>query len=190
MTTRSRWFLACLALVVALANAVPSGAEPMRFRILTEASELVFHATSRLVNADGRFTRFTGEAVVDPADLASALVSVTIDAASLDTGIRRRDDHLRSEDFFHVERFPTITFESTRVEGSGRRLVVVGRLTLRGITREVAVPLEVDVSGGKLEARGRLQINRGDYGIIYDSALNPIGQRVRIDFTFRAQAVR
>jgi polyisoprenoid-binding protein YceI len=66
----------------------------------------------------------------------------------------------------------------------------VGQLTLRGVTREVRVPVEVNVVDGRLEARGRFEINRDDYGVSYDSVLNPIGQKVRIDFALRAQAVR
>ena len=165
-------------------------ADTTRFRVLIEASQLGFRATSRLANADGRFTRFSGEVFADPADLATGRVRMSIEAASIDTGIGRRDNHLRSEDFLYVERFPTITFESTRVEGDGGRLVLVGRLTLRGVTREVRVPVEVSVSDGRLEARGRFDINRDDYGVSYDSVLNPIGQKVRIDFSLRAQALR
>ena len=183
----ARIVLAWLALTLA---AAPAEAAALRFRVLPEASELGFHATSRLVNADGRFARFGGEVLADPADLSTARVSMKVEAASIDTGIGRRDNHLRSEDFLHVDRFPAITFESTRVEGSGRRLVLTGRLTLRGVTKEVAVPMEVSVTGDRLEARGQLDINRRDYGINYDSSLNPIGQRVRIQFAFRAQAVR
>jgi polyisoprenoid-binding protein YceI len=165
-------------------------AEPLRFRVLPEASELGFHATSRFANADGRFARFGGEALVDPADLTTARVSISVEAASIDTGIRRRDNHLRSEDFLHVDRFPTISFVSTRVEGGRQRLALGGRLTLRGVTKEITVPIEVSVAGDRLEARGQLDINRSDYGINYDSSFNPIGQRVRIAFTFRAQTVR
>jgi polyisoprenoid-binding protein YceI len=184
-----------LALLLAVALAALAGtsvarADTTRFRVLTETSQLGFHATSRLANADGRFTRFAGEVLADPADLASGRVRVSIEAASLDTGIGRRDNHLRSEDFLYVERFPAITFESTRVEGDGGRLVLVGRLTLRGVTREVRVPVEVSVADGRLEARGRFDINRGDYGVSYDSVLNPIGQKIRIDFALRAQAIR
>ena len=182
-----RLILALLALALA---AAPVEAAPLRFRVLPDASELGFHATSRLANADGRFARFDGEVLADPADLSTARVSMKVDAASIDTGIRRRDNHLRSEDFLHVDRFPAITFESTRVERSERRLVLMGRLTLRGVTKEIAVPMEVTVTGNRLEARGQLDINRGDYGINYDSSLNPIGQRVRIRFAFRAEAVR
>jgi polyisoprenoid-binding protein YceI len=87
-----------------------------------------------------------------------------------------------------VERFPAITFESVRVEGAGRRVLLVGRLTLLGVTKEVTVPVEVSVVGGRVEARGQFDIKRTDYGIRYESFMNPIGDRVRIEFAFRAQA--
>lgn len=180
--------LSLLILLWAGAWAPAAWAEPLRFRIVPEQSELTVHATSRLMDADGTFGRFSGEVTVDPQDLTTAKVNVTVDAASIDTGIGRRDRHLRSEDFFHVERFPTVTFESVRVEGAGRRVIVVGRLTLRGVTREMIVPVEVSIAGGRLEARGSLDIRRSDHAITYRSFMNPIGEMVRIVFTFRAVA--
>ena len=180
--------LVALALGLTLAAAAPVQAEVTRFRIQPEASEVTFHATSRLMNADGKFSRFSGDVTVDPADLTTARVTVSVDASTLDTGISRRDRHLRSEDFFYVERFPAVTFESLRVEGAGRRVLVVGRLTLRGVTREVRVPVDVSVAGKRLEARGQFDVKRTDYGLSYDSAVNPIGEQVRIAFAFRGQA--
>ena len=177
-----------LLLGLIVAAAAPLHADVTRFRIQPEASEVAFRATSRLMNADGRFSRFAGDVTVDPADLNSARVTVRVEAASLDTGITMRDRHLRSEDFFHVEKFPAITFESLRVEGAGRRLLVVGRLTLRGVTREVRVPVDVSVAGNRLEARGQFDVKRTDHRMIYDSTMNPIGDRVRIEFAFRAEA--
>lgn len=177
-----------LLLAMTLAAGAPAHAEVTRFRIQPEVSALTFHATSRLMNADGKFSRFAGDVTVDPADLTTAKVTVTVEAATLDTGITMRDRHLRSEDFFHVEKFPAITFESVRVEGAGRRLLVIGRLTLRGVTREVRVPVDVSVAGKRLEARGQFDIKRTDHGLNYDSAVNPIGEQVRIEFAFRGQA--
>jgi polyisoprenoid-binding protein YceI len=177
-----------LTLGLLLAAAAPLHAEVTRFRIQPEASELTFHATSRLMNADGRFSRFAGDVTVDPADFKTARVTVSVEAASLDTGIARRDRHLRSEDFFEVEKFPAITFDSLRVEGAGRRLLVVGRLTLRGVAREVRVPVDVSVEGNRLEARGQFDVKRTDHGMTYDSVVNPVGDRVRIEFAFRGQA--
>jgi polyisoprenoid-binding protein YceI len=164
-----------------------AGAEPLRFRIQPEASEIAFRATSRLMNADGRFSRFSGDVVVDPAALTSARISLTIDAASLDTGIEMRDNHLRSSDFFEVERFPTVTFQSVRVEAAGRRATVVGRLTLHGVTREITVPIDVQISTTALVASGEFIVNRGEYAINYNSFVNPIGNEIRVTFTFRAR---
>lgn len=172
------------ALVVARAGA----AEPVRFRIQPEASEINFRATSRLMSADGRFARFSGDVVADPARLTSARISLTIDAASVDTGIEMRDKHLRSADFFEVDRFPTVTFQSVRVEAAGRRATVVGRLTLHGVTREVAVPIDAQITSTALVASGEFIVNRGEYAINYNSFLNPIGNEVRVAFTFRARA--
>ena len=177
-----------IALVVA-ALILPRAAEadPLRFRIQPEASEITFRATSRLMNAEGRFSRFSGDVVADPATLTSARISLTIEAASLDTGIEMRDNHLRSSDFFEVERFPVVTFQSVRVEAAGRRATVVGRLTLHGVTREIAVPIDVQITNTALVASGEFIVNRGEYAIKYNSFLNPIGNEVRVAFTFRAR---
>jgi polyisoprenoid-binding protein YceI len=181
------WFSAALLLL--LAWHAPARADAVRFRIQPEVSEVTFRATSRLMNAEGRFQRMSGEVAVDPRDLATAKVTLSIEAGSIDTGIGMRDNHLRSEDFFDVRKFPTITFESQRVEGSGRRVNIVGQLTIHGVTREIAVPVEVSVSDLALVASGELVINRRDYGIAYQSFLNPIGDDVRVSFTFSARAV-
>src|SRR5262245_13607346 len=109
-----------LALVGSLGETV-AWADALRYRIQPEATEVTFNATSRFMNAEGRFHRISGEVTVDPKDLGSARISLSIEAASIDTGIGMRDSHLRSEDFFDVKKFPAITFESQRVEGSGRR---------------------------------------------------------------------
>jgi polyisoprenoid-binding protein YceI len=178
--------VAALVLAV-LALGGPARAEPLHFRVQPEASEITFRATSRLMNADGHFSRFSGEVVVDPAVLTSARITLSIDAASLDTGIGMRDNHLRSADFFDVERFPTIAFQSLRVESAGRRATVVGRITLHGVTREVTVPVDVQITNAALVASGEFIVNRGEYAMNYNSFLNPIGNEVRVAFTFRAR---
>ena len=165
-----------------------AGAGVVRFRIQPEASEITFKATSRLMDADGRFHRLAGLVVADPMDLTTATITLSIEAASIDTGIGMRDNHLRSEEFFDVRRFPTITFESMRVEGAGRRATVAGRLTLHGITRAITIPVDVELTSGALVATGEFVINRQDYGLTYRSFLNPIGSEVRVAFTVRAHA--
>ena len=98
-----------------------------------------------------------------------------------------RDKHLRSADFLDIEHFPTIAFQSVRVESAGRRATVVGRLTLHGVTREIAVPVDVQITDIALVASGEFIVNRGEYAMNYNSFLNPIGNEVRVAFTFRAR---
>src|SRR5262245_38029602 len=187
----TRWrcaILALLGLLAAAAAGAPAAAAPRRFIIQPDASEVSFKATSRFMNADGRFHQVAGEVVVDPGDPATARISVAIEAASIDTGIGLRDNHLRSADFFDVERFPAITFESLRVEALGGRATVSGRLTMHGVTREIAVPVDVTLSEMAMVASGEIVVNRRDYGITYNSSLNPVCNEVRVSFTFRARA--
>jgi polyisoprenoid-binding protein YceI len=178
----ARWLAACVAILPSV-----SRAEPVRFRIEPGASEITFQATSRLMNADGRFHRFAGEVTADPRGLGGARVTLIVEAASIDTGITRRDNHLRSEDFFHVERYPTISFESVALEPAGPRVTVVGRLTMRGVTRKVRVPVDVEVTDQALVVRGEFALQRTDYGIRYQSWLNPIAEIVRVAFVFHGR---
>src|SRR5713226_1572646 len=168
---RNRWITATAAWI-ALALAAWSGAataDPLRFRVQPEASEVGFKATSRFMNATGKFSRFRGDLVVDPKDPTTAKVRVTVEAASIDTGIGMRDNHLRSVDFLDVDRFPTVTFESERVEMAGRRATVVGRLTIHGVTREIEVPVDIQMSEMALVATGQFVLHRNEYGINYSS---------------------
>jgi polyisoprenoid-binding protein YceI len=163
-------------------------AEAVRFRVQPEASEVIFHATSRMMNAEGRFQQVAGEILVDPKDITTAKITLSIEAGSIDTGIGMRDSHLRSEDFFDIKRFPYVTFESVRVEGTGKNASVFGRLTVHGVTREITVPVQVDVTDIALVARGEFVIDRREYGLTYRSFMNPIGNDVRVSFTFRARS--
>lgn len=187
MTTallRPAVLLAFIALAVA-GVAGPARAEVIRFQIQPDGSELTFKATSWLVNANGRFHRFSGEVLADPKDLPAARVAVAVEAASIDTRIARRDTHLRSADFLDVEKHPTISFESTAVEPGARS--ISGKLTLRGVTREVTVPLTVELTDGVVTARGQFVVNRFDYDVSYQSRINPVGEDVSIAFVFRAR---
>lgn len=186
---RARQRLVFLVLTLGLAAwTAPAGAAPLHYRLQPEACEVTFKATSRLMNADGRFARLSGNIVVDPTDLTTAKVTLAIEAASIDTGIGMRDNHLRSEDFLDVKRFPTITFESARVQGTGPRAIVSGKLTIHGVTHDIQVPVDITLTDLALVASGELVVNRGDYGVNYQSMLNPIGNIVRVSFTFRAHA--
>jgi polyisoprenoid-binding protein YceI len=145
----------------------------------------------------GRFLKLTGAIQLDD-DLAKSWVEVTIDAASIDTGTAQRDNHLRSADFFDVERFPELRFRSNRVEDLGEgRLRVVGELTIRDHTREVA--LDVEPAGRGMDPWGNerigyvatASIDRKDFGLKWNQLLEAGGVLVgdRVDIELDVQAV-
>lgn len=153
-----------------------------------------------LSRTDGRFTAFEGAVWFDPADPASAAVTISIDAKSIDTANKMRDDDLRGPQFFDVEKFPRITFRSNRVEQRGDSWMVTGPLTLHGVTKEVTLPMrrlgdKLDDPWGNLRAafEGTLTLHRADFGIagngrfaeLADFAIGP-----DVDVTLRIQAVR
>jgi polyisoprenoid-binding protein YceI len=126
----------------------------------------------------GQFNKITGNLDFDPQQVAAAAVAVEIDAASLYTGVEKRDLHLKSPDFLDVENYPTITFKSTRVEPDGLdRALVHGDLTLRGVTRPVileacwAGPANFDDEGKICTSfgfRAETRINREDFGMTFN----------------------
>src|SRR5579863_6019907 len=87
----------------------------------------------------GRFTAFDGTVTLEPGSDVPAAIRATVDAGSIDTREEQRDAHLRSADFFEVEKFPTLTFESTRVYGTPDEFTIDGKLTIHGITRDVSL---------------------------------------------------
>ena len=120
----------------------------------------------------GRFTRWSGELRLDPDNLPASSVEVTIDAASIDTGDAQRDAHLKSADFLEVEKFPAITFRSTRVEDLGEgRFRISGEVTIHGVTRPVELDTEhagrVKVPWGndRVGFTARTAIDRTDFGL-------------------------
>ena len=143
-----------------------------------------------IANVRGRFTDFQGIAQVGK-DASSAKVSGSIKVASIDTGEQQRDTHLRSADFFDVDAFPEITYESTRVEpidDSSSR--VWGNLTMHGITREVTLDLILQGTDtdpwGNERAGAEVQgfLNRKDFDMKFNQALGSgnllVGDKVRI----------
>lgn len=126
----------------------------------------------------GVFTDYEGEVSYDPENLESFKADVTIQVASINTNNQARDNHLRSGDFFAAEEFPVITFKSDRLEKRGDGLVLVGDLTIRGVTRQITMPVTmagpVQGMGGKTVAalEARTTINRLDYGVAWSQTMD------------------
>jgi polyisoprenoid-binding protein YceI len=134
-------------------------------------------------NVKGDFTKVKGTVTMDDKDTSNLNVELTIDAASVNTGHAKRDEHLRAADFFDVAKYPTIIFVSKKVVKDGPdRLKVTGDLTLHGVTREMTVNVEgptqeVKDPGGNFRrgATGTAKINRKDFGLTWNRALEAGG---------------
>ncbi|HTZ58337.1 MAG TPA: YceI family protein [Acidobacteriaceae bacterium] len=136
-------------------------------------------------NIRGTFTKVNG-VVVDSPDLSKASVNITIDASSVDSRVQMRDDDLRSDHFFDVARYPTITFQSKRVESAGPgKLKITGDLTIHGVTKEAVLDVDGPTPPVK-DPRGKSHrgvsatttISRADYGMNADPGM--IGDQVAI----------
>ena len=124
----------------------------------------------------GRFTTFSGTIALDTADPARSSVEVTVDAASIDTGIAKRDEHLRSADFLDVAKVQAITFASTAVEAiSPTQLRITGDLTIHGTTRRVVLEAHTDLppTGDREVARytARTTVDRREFGITHGPSM-------------------
>ena len=146
----------------------------------------------------GQFKDFTGEAVVDTADPAASKVEVTIQAASVDTGVADRDGHLQSADFFDVATYPEITFVSTDVTRDGSDWTITGDLTIKDVTKPIAIEFEENGSArdpfGNLRIgfEGKAVLNRKDWGLTWNAALETggflVSDKIKLEFDISAIA--
>jgi polyisoprenoid-binding protein YceI len=145
----------------------------------------------------GKFTDYTATISYDPNDITKSSVQFTATVASLDTGVKQRDDHLRSSDFFETGKFPEMTFRSTRIERkSDKTLIAYGDLTIKNVTKQIALPVEfygaIKDSQGQTRLGGstQLNINRLDYGVKWSQTLDNgslvVDNNVQIDLQFEA----
>jgi polyisoprenoid-binding protein YceI len=145
----------------------------------------------------GRFAEFEGTLVLDGANIAASKADLTIQAASLDTKTADRDAHLKSADFLDVENFPTLTFATTSVQHKGGDdFVLVGDLTIHGVTKSVEIAVELvgvngDPWGGtRIGLEGRTEISRKDFGLTWNVAIEGggilVGDSIKIELDVEA----
>jgi polyisoprenoid-binding protein YceI len=142
-------------------------------------------------NVKGQFTGIAGVLTLDESDIAASWVEATLDASTIDTREPKRDEHLKSADFFDVERFPALHFRSRRVTRLGDdRLAVAGDLTIHGVTRQVTFQVEGPTAAGKdpwggtrIGLAATTKINRKDFGLTWNTALETGGVLVGEDVT-------
>ena len=144
-------------------------------------SQVGFQIRHFLTKVEGRLRDYDGRIVIDRQNPANSRVDVTIQAASIDTGNEKRDADLKSASFFEVDKYPTITFKSTKVTPNGKDLyLVTGDLTMHGVTKTIVVPVRHTgfLNLGKMEKAGfevTLSLNRKDFGITWNRTLDAGG---------------
>jgi polyisoprenoid-binding protein YceI len=150
-----------------------------------------------IANVHGHFSKVNGAIHFDPSHITHSSVEVTISATSICTGIKKRDEHLRSADFFDVEKYPEILFRSTSVEITGsNRCKVNGDLIIHGITRPVILeveyfgPVKSPYGATSIGFTAMTKINREDYGIAWNEAMEAGGVMVgrEVEITLDVEA--
>ncbi len=160
-------------------------------------TDVLFSARHMMVTTvRGTFTQLEGTLELDETAPTAARGEIRVKAASLDTGFAQRDAHLRSPDFFDVERYPDIVFSATRVEGSGDPYRVTGDLTIRDVTRPVTFEVELlgivpGLSGARhVGLTARATIDREQWGLTWNVGLESggwlVGKEIRLEIEVAA----
>ena len=151
-----------------------------------------------LSKVTGKFTDFAVTLTNDEKDVTKSSVNVVIKTASINTGIAARDNHLRTADFFDAEKYPEITFQSSRIEKKGKQLIAVGTFTMHGVSKEIALPFTI-IGPNKNAARdkmnfgyaARITLNRRDFGINWQHKTVPnwVGDNVEVEIELITRAI-
>ena len=168
------------------------------YEVDTAHSMILFRAKHNNVTYNyGRFNEFTGQIVMGATDASGrsdSMVEFEVKAASVDTGNEKRDQHLRSSDFFSAKQFPVITFKSTKVsakEGDGEVLAVTGDLELHGVKKSITVDVEITGRATGREGESLIgfesifTIKRSEFGMTY--GLGPVSDEIRLIVSIEAQ---
>jgi polyisoprenoid-binding protein YceI len=169
---------------LAAAIALPASAGTTTYQIDPRHSSAGFGVTHLMISTvRGEFHGVTGTVIVDDSDISKSSVNVTIDATTVDTREPDRDKHLKSEAFFDVAKYPTITFQSTKVErNSDGSLKVTGDLTIRGVTKSAVLtatlpktPIKDPWGLQRTAVSASTKINRQAYGVAWNQKLDSGG---------------
>ncbi len=183
---------ALISASLAAALCVPAVASASTWSIDTGHSEVGFSVRHMMVsNTKGSFKKFEGTVILDDKDISKSTVNVSIDAKSVFTDNDKRDEHLKSPDFFNVAKYPKLTFKSTSVKKTQDGLKVTGQLSLHGVTKSVVLDVEGPSQAIKdpwgMTRRGlsaSTKISRKDFGLTWNKALETggmvVGDEVKI----------
>lgn len=184
-----------------IALALPTFAFATTWTIDPDHSNVGFKVRHLMVsNVKGSFEKHTGVVELDDKDITKSKVEVSIDTNSINTNVQKRDEHLRSADFFDVAKYPAMTFVSKKVAKAGKdKLKVTGDLTLHGVTKSVVLDVEGPTKESKdpwgnirKGATATTKINRKDFGLVWNAALETGGVAVgeEIIITLEIEMIR
>ena len=135
-----------------------------------------------VTNVHGQFNKIAGTIDFDPSDVSKTSIALEISVESIFTGIKKRDDHLRSQDFFDADKYPRITFQSTKAERTGfSNCKITGDLTMRGITRSVTIdvnfsgPVNSPFGETSMGFSGKFRVNREEFAIMWNEPMENEG---------------
>jgi len=169
------------------------------FKIDPAHSSATFTVRHMMIsNVSGRFSDVTGTIHYDEKDISKSTVDAVIKTASVDTGNAMRDNDLRSDSFFDVQKYPEMTFKSTKVEKRGDQLVAIGNMTIKDVTRQVELPFEIaklnTPKGARIGVTAESKLNRKDYHInwnrMMDSGGAVVSDEVKFTLSVEAQEVK
>jgi len=170
-------------------------ADSVEWKLDPSHSSVGFSVPHLVVSSvEGRFKTSTAKVTLDEADLTKSQVSLEADVASIDTGDQKRDDHLKSPDFFDAKKFPKLTFKSTKIVKAGKAFKLTGDLTIRDVTKSVTLDATVSepvkTPWGNLARAAKVsgKIKRGDFGLKWNKALETGGVVVGDDVTIDVKA--
>jgi polyisoprenoid-binding protein YceI len=177
---------------LALLAAVPAHAAPVNYKIDAYHSEVGFTIRHMFSKVNGHFNKFSGTFVYDAQDPTASTVKVSIEAASIYTAVDRRDEHLRSPDFFDVAKFPTLEFVSKSVKAVDKdKLEITGDLTMHGVTKPVTLTASFLGGGPGMDKVNRVgfeaagSLNRKDFGVSWNKAMDAGGVLLGEDVALR-----
>lgn len=135
----------------------------------------------RVTTVDGTFKGMRGEAIFDENDLANAKFDVTIDVKTINTGINKRDEHLRTADFFEVETYPTIRISGSDISRTSSGYLAKVTLTIKNVSKEIELPFTVSQSEGAKLLTGKLDLLRKAYKVGEDTSNFTVGNKVKVE---------
>lgn len=177
--------------VLAVAFLVPGALPAEDFKIDPAHSSANFSVKHLMISSvKGRFADISGAIHLDENDISKSSVTAVIKATSINTDNERRDNHLRSGDFFDVAKYPEIRFQSTSVEKRGEQYVAIGNLTIKDVTKQIELPFmfaTANANGKKrMGVEASTKINRFEYHVEYDKTGASVGKEVKIELNLEA----